>query len=86
MALGFAVVATVDGRIARLTNSCSEFGVQMDSLADVITFGLAPGSVGIPLGRQGDCATVPPREACAADWMDSLLRVCHLWCHAAGTL
>ena len=42
MALGFAVVCDgLDGRIARLTNSCSEFGVQMDSLADVITFGLA---------------------------------------------
>lgn len=43
IALGFAVVFDgMDGRIARLTNSCSEFGVQMDSLADVIAFGLAP--------------------------------------------
>ncbi len=31
-----------DGRIARLTKTQSEFGVQLDSLADVITFGVAP--------------------------------------------
>ncbi len=32
----------LDGRIARLTNTVSEFGREMDSLADVITFGIAP--------------------------------------------
>jgi CDP-diacylglycerol---serine O-phosphatidyltransferase len=31
-----------DGRIARLTRTTSDFGVQMDSLADVISFGVAP--------------------------------------------
>lgn len=31
-----------DGRVARLTRTQSEFGVQLDSLADVITFGVAP--------------------------------------------
>lgn len=31
-----------DGRVARLTRTQSEFGVQMDSLADVISFGVAP--------------------------------------------
>ena len=31
-----------DGRIARMTRTQSEFGVQMDSLADVLTFGMAP--------------------------------------------
>ena len=31
-----------DGRVARLTRTQSEFGVQLDSLADVITFGCAP--------------------------------------------
>ena len=31
-----------DGRIARLTRTQSDFGVQMDSLADVISFGIAP--------------------------------------------
>ena len=31
-----------DGRVARLTRSQSAFGTQMDSLADVVTFGVAP--------------------------------------------
>jgi CDP-diacylglycerol--serine O-phosphatidyltransferase len=31
-----------DGRVARLTKTQSEFGIQLDSLADVITFGVAP--------------------------------------------
>jgi CDP-diacylglycerol---serine O-phosphatidyltransferase len=33
---------TLDGLMARLTNSASDFGVELDSLADVISFGLAP--------------------------------------------
>lgn len=32
----------LDGRIARLTNSTSEFGKEYDSLADVVSFGVAP--------------------------------------------
>src|SRR4051794_25317204 len=31
-----------DGRVARLTRTQSDFGVELDSLADVITFGVAP--------------------------------------------
>ena len=32
----------LDGRIARMTNTCSDFGKELDSLADAITFGVAP--------------------------------------------
>ncbi len=32
----------IDGRVARLTNTQSEFGVQYDSLSDLVCFGLAP--------------------------------------------
>jgi CDP-diacylglycerol--serine O-phosphatidyltransferase len=32
----------LDGRIARLTKTASDFGIQLDSLADLITFGVAP--------------------------------------------
>jgi len=32
----------LDGRIARLTNTATEFGVQYDSLSDMVSFGLAP--------------------------------------------
>ncbi len=41
--LGFAVFFDgLDGRIARMTNTVSDFGRELDSLADVITFGIAP--------------------------------------------
>ncbi len=32
----------LDGRVARLTNTCSKFGVEFDSLADIVAFGVAP--------------------------------------------
>ena len=41
--IGFAIVLDMlDGRIARLTGTASDFGVELDSLADVISFGIAP--------------------------------------------
>jgi CDP-diacylglycerol---serine O-phosphatidyltransferase len=43
MAIGFAIpFDAIDGRIARMTKTTSEFGKELDSLADVITFGVAP--------------------------------------------
>lgn len=39
------VLDGVDGRVARLTNTQSEFGVQYDSLADLVSFGMAPALV-----------------------------------------
>src|SRR6476661_1552161 len=42
-AIGFAVLFDgLDGRIARMTKTSSDFGKELDSLADVITFGVAP--------------------------------------------
>jgi CDP-diacylglycerol--serine O-phosphatidyltransferase len=35
----------LDGRVARMTNTQSEFGVQYDSLADLVSFGMAPALV-----------------------------------------
>lgn len=32
----------LDGRVARLTNTCSKFGIEFDSLADIVAFGVAP--------------------------------------------
>ena len=41
--IGFATVLDMfDGRIARMTNTTSAFGLEFDSLADIISFGLAP--------------------------------------------
>jgi len=57
--IGFAVVLDMlDGRIARMTGSTSAFGIEFDSLADVISFGIAPAILSFswglrPLGRLG---------------------------------
>jgi CDP-diacylglycerol--serine O-phosphatidyltransferase len=57
--IGFAIVLDMlDGRVARMTGATSEFGVEFDSLADVISFGLAPAILAFrwglePLGRLG---------------------------------
>lgn len=47
-----------DGRVARLTNTTSKFGVEFDSLADIIAFGVAPAvlfyyGLGIHYGKVG---------------------------------
>src|SRR5437588_9280205 len=43
IAIGWAFVCDMlDGRIARMTRSTTELGIQLDSLADVVSFGLAP--------------------------------------------
>jgi CDP-diacylglycerol--serine O-phosphatidyltransferase len=43
LAIAFAMpFDALDGRIARMTNTESDFGRELDSLADVITFGVAP--------------------------------------------
>jgi CDP-diacylglycerol--serine O-phosphatidyltransferase len=58
-ALVFAIIFDVlDGRVARLTNTTSEFGEQYDSLADIISFGMAPAFLAYawvlkPYGRLG---------------------------------
>src|SRR5262245_54412810 len=57
--IGFAIVLDMlDGRIARIMNTASDFGLQLDSLADVISFGIAPAVLSFswvlqPLGRLG---------------------------------
>ena len=43
MAIGWALLCDIlDGRIARMTRSTTEIGIQLDSIADVVSFGLAP--------------------------------------------
>jgi CDP-diacylglycerol--serine O-phosphatidyltransferase len=57
--IGFAfVLDMLDGRIARMTGTTSAFGVEFDSLADVISFGVAPAILSFkwglePLGQIG---------------------------------
>jgi len=53
-----AVFDGLDGRIARMTNTTSLFGKELDSLCDVVSFGVAPGILAyywalLPYGRYG---------------------------------
>lgn len=48
-----AVFDMLDGRVARMTNSTSEFGVQYDSLCDLVSFGLAPAFLTYQFGLDG---------------------------------
>jgi CDP-diacylglycerol--serine O-phosphatidyltransferase len=51
--IGVAMVLDgLDGRIARMTNTVSDFGRELDSLADVITFGIAPAVLAYAWGIQ----------------------------------
>jgi CDP-diacylglycerol--serine O-phosphatidyltransferase len=40
-----AVLDTLDGRVANMTNTASRFGVEYDSISDVVSFGVAPALV-----------------------------------------
>lgn len=57
--IGIAIVLDMlDGRIARMTGTTSAFGLEFDSLADVVSFGVAPAVLSFawglqPLGRLG---------------------------------
>ena len=73
-AIGIAIVLDFfDGGIARLTNTASGFGRELDSLADVITFGVAPAVLAwmwgfrmLPLELRSRCA-----ERGCCNWAES---------------
>src|SRR5881394_4224672 len=77
-AIGFAVLFDgLDGRIARMTRTTSDFGRELDSLADVITFGIAPAvlawawgfrEISFDLSRQ-DLTTLLPRLGAIASFL-----------------
>jgi CDP-diacylglycerol---serine O-phosphatidyltransferase len=51
--IGLAVILDgLDGRIARMTNTTSDFGRELDSLADIISFGIAPAILAYTWGVQ----------------------------------
>jgi len=59
--IGLAVLLDgLDGGIARLTNTASEFGRELDSLADVISFGMAPAILAYTWGVQFVSGPVGP--------------------------
>ena len=75
--IGIAMVLdTLDGFFARLTNSSTAFGVQLDSLADMVSFGLAPAILAFTWGLW-------PLEAAR---MGRRVHLRHGHGHAAGAL
>jgi CDP-diacylglycerol--serine O-phosphatidyltransferase len=51
--IGFAMVLDMlDGRVARMTGTTSDFGIELDSLADVISFGIAPAILSFTWGLE----------------------------------
>ena len=53
-----SIFDTLDGRLARLTRATSKFGAELDSLCDLVSFGVAPGMLMYqwalsPFGRLG---------------------------------
>jgi len=51
--IGFSFILDgIDGRIARMTHTTSEFGRELDSLADIISFGIAPAILAYVWGVQ----------------------------------
>ena len=48
-----AVLDSLDGRVARMTNTTSAFGEQMDSLSDMVSFGAAPALIVYEWSLQG---------------------------------
>ncbi len=60
-AIGFAIIFdAVDGRVARAMNTNSEFGKQFDSLADVVSFGIAPAFLAYAWGVRASATTDAP--------------------------
>lgn len=78
-AIGFAVLFDgLDGRIARLMGTSSPFGTELDSLADTITFGIAPAFLAFGWGVQTvlpEAATGVAAHLGAAGWLVSFLFV-----------
>jgi CDP-diacylglycerol--serine O-phosphatidyltransferase len=82
-AIGIAILFdALDGRVARVTGTSSEFGKQFDSLADVISFGVAPAFLAFAWGVRGVLASDLPqaRHVYQIGWLVSFVFViCCAW-------
>ncbi len=79
--IGIAVVLDgLDGRIARMTNTTSAFGGELDSLADIISFGIAPAFLAFAWGIQfadlGTAASAADHLQRAGKFVAFLFLVC----------
>lgn len=59
--LGLGVFDGLDGLVARATKSVTRFGAQLDSLADVVTFGVAPAFLAYQLIHQNNSHLISPK-------------------------
>ena len=82
-AIGIAIVFdSLDGRLARMTGTNTEFGVQFDSLADVVSFGVAPAVLAYAWGVRGvaDLAPGAFRQLGHFGWLCCLaFLICCAW-------
>ena len=82
-AIGFAILFdSLDGRIARLTGTNTEFGVQLDSLADVVSFGIAPAILGYAWGFRSvpDSLSTGVQQLGEFGWVTCLVfLICCAW-------
>jgi len=81
-AIGIAILFdSLDGRIARLTGTNTEFGVQFDSLADVVSFGIAPAILAYAWGyRSGFAAFEGNHQLGEFAWLCCLaFLICSAW-------
>ena len=64
IAIGVALISdSLDGKVARLLGSASDLGTQLDSLADVVAFGMAPAVLGFYWGVLPSVQAMSPRFA-----------------------
>ena len=84
LAIGLGVFTDgMDGRVARLTGAVSDFGREIDSLADVITFGVAPAMLAVAWGIRTPELNAHPL---LANWLPAigyLMTFLYLTCGAA---
>ncbi len=74
-AIGFAILFdSLDGRVARMTGTTSEFGVQFDSLADVVSFGVAPALMAYAWGVR----SLPGQDTLAVEQISQMGWICCL--------
>src|SRR5213593_4303184 len=82
-AIGFAILFdSLDGRLARLLKASTDFGIQFDSLADVVSFGIAPAVVAYAWGVHSLAIASTPRGQLLSDmgWVCCLIfLVCCAW-------
>ncbi len=66
----------IDGRLARLSNTASNFGAQLDSLADMVSFGVAPAFLMIKLVGQTPAASATTTIAGKLVWLIAVIYLC----------